>query len=104
MITTLGAMRLNKAAELIEDSIEETLTYYGFPDNHWIRIRTNNPLERTIREVRRRTHVVGAFPDGQSDLMLCAAWARHIAGTKWGTRRHLSIEPLLRQELEQATA
>ena len=97
-------MRLGKAAELVEQSIEETLTYYGFPDNHWIRIRTNNPLERIIREIRRRTRVVGSFPDGQSALMLCAARLRHIAGTKWGTRRYLNMEPLLKQALETITA
>ena len=46
----------------------ETLTYYAFPDIHWQKIRTNNPLERIMREIRRRTRVVGAFPDGQSCL------------------------------------
>ncbi len=57
-------MRLRKAADLVEEAIEETLTYYRFPDNHWVRIRTNDPMERVIREIRRRTRVVGAFPDG----------------------------------------
>jgi transposase-like protein len=104
VVTTLKAMKLGKAAELVEPAIEETLTYYDFPDNHWVRIRTNNPLERIIREIRRRTRVVGAFPDGQSALMLCAARLRHIAGTKWGTRRYLNMEPLFKQTLESATA
>ena len=63
--------------------IEETLTYYGFPEEHWRRIRTNNPLESILREIRRRTRVVGAFPDGQSALNLAAARLRHIAGTAW---------------------
>src|SRR5215831_3702201 len=53
-------------AELVETAVEETLTYYAFPEEHWRRIRTNNPLERILREIRRRTRVVGAFPDGQS--------------------------------------
>jgi putative transposase len=47
--------------------------YYAFPEEHWRRIRTNNPLERILREIRRRTRVVGAFPDGQSALNLAAA-------------------------------
>ena len=51
----------------------ETLTYYEFPTNHWRQLRTNNALERIIREIRRRTRVVGAFPDGHSALMLVAA-------------------------------
>jgi hypothetical protein len=61
-------------------------------------------MERIIREIRRRTHVVGTFPDGQSDVMLCAARLRHIAGTKWGTRRYLNMEPLFKHTLEPATA
>jgi transposase-like protein len=100
----LRQMRLSQAAKLVESVIEETLTYYQFPANHWVRIRTNNPMERIIREIRRRTRVVGAFPDGQSAVMLCAARLRHIAGTKWGTRRYLNMEPLFKQALEPATA
>ena len=51
-------------------------------------------MERINREVRRRTRVVAAFPDGQSALMLVAARLRHIAGTKWGTRRYLDMSRL----------
>ena len=94
----LRAMKLVKAAELIEEHIVETLTYYDFPREHWRRIRTNNPLERIIREVRRRTQVVGCFPDGNSALMLVSARLRHVAGTKWGTRRYLDMTKLRRPE------
>ncbi len=87
-------MKLRKAAALVRDSVAQTLTYYAFPSTHWRQIRTNNPLERIIREVRHRTRVVGAFPDGQSALMLVAARLRHIAATKWGTRRYLTAELL----------
>ena len=62
----VGYLRLAKmhtAADLVERN-DETLTYYAFPDTHW-RIRANNPLERIMREIRRRTRVVGAFLDGQ---------------------------------------
>lgn len=96
----LEKMRLKKAAGLIRDGIEETLTYYAFPQEHWRRIRTNNPLERIMREIRRRTRVVGCFPDGESALMLVAARLRHIAGTKWGTRKYLDMELLKQVELE----
>jgi putative transposase len=54
--------RLAKAAELEEAAVEETLAYYAFPEEHWRRIRTNNPLERILREIRRRTRVVGSVP------------------------------------------
>ena len=58
VIEKLRALRLTKAAELVEAAAEETLTYYAFPEEHWRRIRTNNPLERILREIRRRTRVV----------------------------------------------
>jgi len=61
--------------------------YYGFPVEYWRHIRANNPLERVLREIRRRTRVVGAFPDGQSALNLVAARLRHIAGTARSTKR-----------------
>jgi putative transposase len=104
VIESLREMKLQKAADLVRQHVDETLTCYDYPDNHWVRIRTNNPMERIILEIRRRTRVVGAFPDGQSTLMLCAAGLRHIAGTKWGTRRYLNMEPLYKQAIEQATA
>jgi transposase-like protein len=105
IIEQLHAMRLRKAAEWVEENIDETLSYYRYPQTHWTRIKTNNPLERIMREIRRRTRVVGAFPDGNSALMLVSARLRHIAGTKWGTRRYLSMEALEKQHLdEQDTA
>ena len=72
------------------------------PGDHWRRIRTNNPLERILREIRRRTRVVGAFPDGQSALNLAAARLRHIAGTAWSTKRYLNIELLKDQQMRGA--
>ena len=47
-----------------------------------------------MREIRRRTRVVGAFPDGNSALMLAAARLRHIAGTQWGAKRYLRMDLL----------
>jgi hypothetical protein len=78
----LRDLRLAKAVELVGNGIEDTLAYYQFPEEHWRRIRTNNPLERILREIRRRTRVVGAFPDGESALSLAAARLRHIAGQR----------------------
>ena len=104
MVDKLRAMRLREAADRVEESIAETLTYYAFPASHWRRIRTNNPLERIMREIRRRTRVVGAFPDGQSALMLAAARLRHIAGTQWGTKRYLNMDLLRDLEISKACA
>jgi transposase-like protein len=39
---------MSKAADIIEQTVQETLTYYAFPDIHWQKIRTNNPLERIM--------------------------------------------------------
>jgi transposase-like protein len=90
----LRAMKLRDAAELLEAGVEETLSYYAFPREHWRCLRTNNPLERLNREIRRRTRVVGAFPDGRSALMLVAARLRYVAASRWGTRRYLNMQRL----------
>jgi putative transposase len=91
----LKGMKLANAAALVLAGIEETLYYYAFPREHRQSLRTNNPLERLLREVRRRTRAVGgAFPVGKSALMLVAARPRHVAGTKWGTQRYLDMNRL----------
>ena len=101
----LEKMKLKKAAQFVRESVHETLGYMGFPREHWTRLRTNNPLERLMREIKRRTKVVGAFPDGNAALMLAAARVRHVAGTRWGTRKYLDMGRLYelerQQELEQ---
>lgn len=102
VVKKLKGMRLNKAARLLEQGAAETLSYYAFPSQHWRSLRTNNPLERLMREIRRRTRVVGAFPDGKSALMLVGARLRHVAGTKWGTRRYMNMDRL--KEVERAIA
>jgi Transposase, Mutator family len=82
----LKDMKLADAAEHVRTGIAETLHYYAFPREHWRCLRTNNPLERLLREVRRRTRAVEAFPDGKSALMLAAARLRHVAGAKRAKR------------------
>ena len=104
VIAELRRQRMIRAAELVEESIGETLTYYAFPDSHWIKIRTNNPLERIMKEIRRRTRVVGAFPDGQSCLNLAAARLRHIAGSKWSTRKYMNMAPLYAEQTSSTGA
>lgn len=93
-------MKLKEAAKKVEDGMEETLTYYSFPSEHWLKMRTNNILERLNREIRRRTRVVGTFPDGQSALMLVCARLRHVAGTQWGVKRYMSMKPLTQMDRE----
>ena len=101
VIEELRSMKLPEAAKKVETGIEETLTYCDFPSEHWQKIRTNNMIERMNREIRRRTRVVGAFPDGNSALMLVCARLRHVAGTQWGSKKYMNMRHLeaLEQEL-----
>ena len=85
VIQAFKQMKLATAAQLLEKHIEETLAYYEYPRSHWLKLKTNNPMERLLREVKRRTKVVGAFPDGKSALMLTSARLRHVSATNWGT-------------------
>ena len=94
VVAELRAMKLKEAAKKVEDDIEETLTYCDFPGEHWTRIRTNNVIERLNREIRRRTRVVGTFPDGNSALMLVCARLRHVAGTQWGSKKYMNMKHL----------
>lgn len=95
VVRKLREMKLPKAAEKVETGIEETLSYMHFPREHWMKIRTNNGLERLMREIRRRTRVVGSFPDGHSALMLVCARLRHVASSNWGLKRYLNMKLLI---------
>ena len=98
----LRNIKLKEAAKKVCDSVEETLTYMSFPSEHWTKIRTNNVIERLNREIRRRTRVVGTFPDGNSALMLVCARLRHVAGTQWGSKKYMSMKHLESMEENMA--
>lgn len=102
VVEQLRAMKLNSASKKVEDGIEETLTYMDFPSQHWLKIRTNNVIERLNREIRRRTRVVGTFPDGNSALMLVCARLRYVAGKEWGMKRYLCMKYLTESSLDIA--
>jgi hypothetical protein len=76
----------------------------SYPCEHSKRMWTSNPLGRLNREIKRRTRVVGAFPDGESALMLVAARLRHMAGTKWETRRYLNMDKVRAIEADGSRA
>jgi putative transposase len=61
------------ACEVLSRDIDDCLTFYRFPQAHWKRIRSTNVIERAFREVKRRTRVVGRFPNEKSALALI--WA-----------------------------
>ena len=94
VIVKLKTMKLVEAAKIIEEGINETLTYTKYPRTHWRNLRTNNPIERLMREIRRRTNVVGNFPDGDSALILVSARLRYLAAKKWGMKRYMNIDLL----------
>lgn len=93
--------RLKSAAHTLESGIEETLTYTYYPREHWVRIRSNNGIERMNREIRRRTNAVGCFPDGDSALMLVCARLRHISASSWGVKKYLHMERLYETEQDR---
>ena len=91
---SLDEMRLAAAAKCVREGAAETLTYTRFPMRRWRRIRTNNAIGRLNREIRRRTRVVGTFPDGKSALMLVTARLKYVVDSEWGSRRYLDVSLL----------
>ena len=63
VVAATMASRWPKAAEVLRDAEEDVLAYMAFPSEHWTRVYSTNPLERLNKEIKRRTQVVGIFPD-----------------------------------------
>lgn len=97
----LREMKLPEAAKKVESSAAETLCYMDFPQEHWLRIRSNNAIERLNREILRRTRVVGAFPDGRSALMLVCARLRYVEDSQWGCKQYLNMKHLETMNMEE---
>ena len=87
---------LKAAASCLREGVGEATTYLldDYPVEHRRRIRTNNMIERLNREIRRRTRVVGSFPDGRSALMLVCARIRYVTANDWSSRRYLNMSRL----------
>jgi len=92
----VGAMRTRwpKAAELLAEAEEEVLAYMAFPGEHWSRIYSTNPLERLNKEIKRRTYVVGIFPDQASVIRLVGSVLMEIADDWQVNRRYFSQEAM----------
>ena len=100
-----GAMgkRWPKAADVLIAAEEDVLSYMTFPPEHWTRIYSTNPLERLNREVKRRTNVVGIFPDSDAVQRLVGSVLIEIH-EEWQTgRRYFSLESMrkLKEPIEQ---
>lgn len=102
MVEKLKGMKLPEAAKKVEESVAETLSYMDFPREHWFKIRSNNAIKRLNREIRRRTRVVGTFPDGQSALMLVCARLRYMEDSLWGSKNYLNMKRLIEQQKDEA--
>jgi putative transposase len=92
----LGRFRGNvpKVAELLEDAEEDLIAFYAFPEQHWSKLRSTNPLERVNREIGRRTDVVGIFPNDAAVIRLAGALLVEQNDEWLVSRRYLSIESL----------
>lgn len=86
--------RWPKAAELLAQAEEDVLAYMVFPAELWTRIYSTNPLERLNKEIKRRTNVVGVFPDGGSVTRLVGAVLLEIADEWEVGRRYFSLEAM----------
>lgn len=89
----LYGKRFPKAITVFEAGIEDTLTYLRYPGIHHARIRTTNMLERLFREVKRRTRVVGVFPNEASASTLATEIALR-SSEQWALKRYLTMDAL----------
>jgi transposase-like protein len=91
------------AVEVFEQGITEALTYLDFPSAHHRRIRTTNGLERLFQEIKRRTRVVGVFPNERSLVVLTTVVGLRVS-EEWALRRYLEMELLEVQRQIQSDA
>ena len=77
----------------LEAGFAAATVFFAFPPAHWHRLRTTNSIERLHREIKRRTRVVGAFPDRASTLRLITAVAIEATAI-WGDRQYLDVTTL----------
>ncbi len=89
----LYAKRFPKAVSVFEAGIGDALTYLSFPGSHHARLRTTNMLERLFEEVKRRTRVVGVFPNETSASVLATEIALR-SSEQWALKRYLTMDVL----------
>jgi putative transposase len=86
--------RFSKLVELMDASREDVLVYMSFPREHWAQIASTNPLERLNGEIKRRSDVIGIFPNGRAVIRLVGALMLE-QNDEWAvSRRYMSLESL----------
>jgi putative transposase len=85
--------RFPKAISVFEAGIGDALTYLSFPGSHHAKLRTTNMLERLFKEVKRRTRVVGVFPNETSASTLATEIVLR-SSEEWTLRRYLTMDTL----------
>jgi transposase-like protein len=97
--TTVGEKRLHavapKVCGCLAEAEEDLIAFYGFPAEHWSKLRSTNPLERVNKEIGRRSDVVGIFPKDAAVIRLVGALLIERNDEWLVSRRYVSVESMV---------